>query len=243
MGITMPEVAQKEALKLLEDFGYKSRSGKLTRHGVTRLREILKEKTKLSDVVQESDIEIMKQLPEDDVASLTNENLQFIKNITLSNSSALNRTICRYSLEFLEEFKDCIDWDNPSVYSAFRNPNCSKYEVSMFLSRFAHEINWDLMVMNYRVTEEFAGIFYEHINWDFGSQWIKLSENFMRQFADDLNWKALCQYQKMGEDFIFDMKEYIDWDSLVRHQTLSVKISLKPMKRTTKDIVTFMFPV
>ena len=228
----MHENAEKDALELLSYFDPREKGKKLTKRRKEMLVKHLEEEVPMLLQVDTKDLDLLESKYSRD---MTNPR-KFVSRTTTKGSEVFNG-ILRFSLEFIEEFKDYVDWDNPTLYSSsFRNGisfanfdykngfNARKMELHHFISKFSDLINWDLLLLNVRLNEYEAVLFYDKIDWKIAVRYLSLSEGFMVRYAETLDWSELCRYQVMGDEFIYEMKSYIDWSSLIRYQKLSPNI-------------------
>jgi hypothetical protein len=224
--------AEKDALELLSYFDPNEKGKKLTKRRKEKLIGFLQEETPMLLKIDTKDLDLM----ENEYSKDMDHARKFVGKTTVKGSEVFN-SILRFSIEFVDEFKEYVDWNNPTLYSSsfrgsgsFGSPNYSqgfsrsKIILNRFISKFSNYINWDLFLFNVKISESEAVLFYDNIDWKIAIKYLELSEGFMRMYADTLDWTELSRYQKMGDEFIYEMRDHIDWNSLVKYQKLSPTI-------------------
>ena len=125
--------------------------------------------------------------------------------------------------DFIQEFKDKVDWFCISRYSHLSEDFIRKfadrvdwYYISAyqhlsenFIREFADRVAWDWIVKYQPLSEEFIREFKDKVNWNYISANQHLSENFIREFKDEVNWAWISAYQHLSKEFIEEFKDKI----------------------------------
>jgi DNA polymerase III alpha subunit len=216
---------KKEANDLLIKLGHKS-TGHFTKSDEKKLRSVL---GGVVDLQQNLDDEVIRRMAEYKGVNSP----EFFSRVRGSNLqvNAVDSLFKSVSLDFLDEFKEDVNWDNPDLYRDFANQKPSQsinpysnFRMSRFLFRFKDHINWENLLRYYRMPENEIMFFEDYVNWGTVSEFLMLSEEFMQEYSEFLNWEALCKNQKMSDDFILRMNKKINFNILVRYQKLSMNI-------------------
>ena len=111
--------------------------------------------------------------------------------------------ISRYphlSEDFIRKFADRVDWYYISAY---------QYLSENFIREFADRVAWDWIVKYQPLSEDFIREFKDKVNWNYISANQHLSENFIREFKDEVNWAWISAYQHLSKEFIEEFKDKI----------------------------------
>ncbi len=96
--------------------------------------------------------------------------------------------------EFMERYKDAIDWKQVTYLAVFKSFSPS------FIEKYAEHLDWDLL------------------------SWIKLDESTMRANAHRLDWECICYWQKLSESFMRDHFDYLDWKHVSISQRFTLQL-------------------
>ena len=114
--------------------------------------------------------------------------------------------------DFIQEFKDKVDWTCISRY-----PHLSED----FIRKFADRVDWYYISAYQYLSENFIREFADKVGWYWISRCQQLSEDFIREFKDKVNWYYISAYQHLSEDFIREFKDKVSWGWVSRYQHLS----------------------
>ena len=114
--------------------------------------------------------------------------------------------------DFIQEFKDKVDWTCISRY-----PHLSED----FIRKFADRVDWYYISAYQYLSENFIREFADKVGWYWISRCQQLSEDFIREFKDKVNWNYISAYQHLSEDFIREFKDKVSWGWVSRYQHLS----------------------
>ena len=114
--------------------------------------------------------------------------------------------------DFIQEFKDKVDWTCISRY-----PHLSED----FIRKFADRVDWYYISAYQYLSEDFIREFKDWVYWDAISYYQQLSEDFIREFKDKVNWYYISAYQHLSEDIIREFKDKVSWGRVSRYQHLS----------------------
>ena len=114
--------------------------------------------------------------------------------------------------DFIQEFKDKVDWTCISRY-----PHLSED----FIRKFADRVDWYYISTYQYLSENFIREFNDWVYWDAISYCQRLSEDFIREFKDKVNWYYISAYQHLSEDFIREFKDKVSWGWVSRYQHLA----------------------
>ena len=114
--------------------------------------------------------------------------------------------------DFIQEFKDKVDWTCISRY-----PHLSED----FIRKFADRVDWYYISAYQYLSENFIREFADKVGWFWISRCQQLSEDFIREFKDKVNWYYISAYQHLSEDFIREFKDKVSWGWVSRYQHLS----------------------
>ena len=125
--------------------------------------------------------------------------------------------------DFIQEFKDKVDWTCISRYPHLSEDFIRKfadrvdwYYISAyqclsenFIREFADRVAWGWIVKYQQLSEDFIREFKDKVNWNYISANQHLSENFIREFKDEVNWAWISAYQHLSKEFIEEFKDKI----------------------------------
>ena len=114
--------------------------------------------------------------------------------------------------DFIQEFKDKVDWTCISRY-----PHLSED----FIRKFADRVDWYYISAYQYLSENFIREFADRVAWGWIVKYQQLSEDFIREFKDKVNWYYISAYQHLSEDFIREFKDKVSWGWVSRYQHLS----------------------
>ena len=114
--------------------------------------------------------------------------------------------------DFIQEFKDKVDWTCISRY-----PHLSED----FIRKFADRVDWYYISAYQYLSENFIREFADKVGWYWISRCQQLSEDFIREFKDKVNWYYISAYQHLSEDFIREFKDKVSWGWVSKYQHLS----------------------
>ena len=114
--------------------------------------------------------------------------------------------------DFIQEFKDKVDWICISRYSHLSED---------FIRKFADRVDWFYISAYQYLSEDFIREFADRVNWDWLVKCQHLSEDFIREFKDKVDWTYISTYQHLSEDFIREFKGRLNWIRISKHQHLS----------------------
>lgn len=134
--------------------------------------------------------------------------------------------------DFINKYKDEIDWHMLSIYQTFTPDFFKKFSTYIdwetassyqrftinILEKFKYYINWDLVSSrNDFLTPEMLEIFSEQIKWNYVNI-TDFSDNFLDKYKDKINWSNVTFTNiDRYEDYI----EYLDWVKLSYSKDLS----------------------
>lgn len=141
-----------------------------------------------------------------------------------------------FSEEFIDEFKDKIDWDQLSIFHIFSEKQLIKYKdkVDWYVAITVQKINenvireclidldvsykrsvfqsiFEFNKLSEAFIEELINLNYKEdfVDWYYISRYQTLSENFIRKYKDKVNWKYILLNQKLSEEFKNEFKDKI----------------------------------
>ena len=114
--------------------------------------------------------------------------------------------------DFIQEFKDKVDWICISRYSHLSED---------FIRKFAGRVDWFYISAYQYLSEDFIREFADRVTWDWLVKCQHLSEDFIREFKDKVDWTYISTYQHLSEDFIREFKGRLNWIRISKHQHLS----------------------
>ena len=114
--------------------------------------------------------------------------------------------------DFIQEFKDKVDWICISRY-----PHLSED----FIRKFADRVDWYYISAYQHLSENFIREFADRVAWDWIVKYQPLSEDFIREFKDKVNWNYISANQRLSEDFIREFKDRVNWAWISAYQHLS----------------------
>ena len=114
--------------------------------------------------------------------------------------------------DFIQEFKDKVDWTCISRY-----PHLSED----FIRKFADRVDWYYSSAYQYLSENFIREFADKVGWYWISRCQQLSEDFISELKDNVNWYYISAYQHLSEDFIREFKDKVSWGRVSRYQHLS----------------------
>ena len=226
----MIDTVKKEANNMLISMGEKE-EGKFSKQDEKLLRDILGSRIDLQAVISDEMIKKTAYIKGDKVADFVARVRG--SNLEIDRVSTLFKIV---SLDFLEEFKDDINWDNPDLYRDMSFP-FTKFKMGRFLFQFKDYLNWEYLLQHYSIEENELIYFHDYVDWDMISANVVLSEEFMKEYKDSLNWNILSAKQSMSDEFILHMNRYINFKYLVRNQKLSMRIINTFLSRMDMDAV------
>jgi len=141
----------------------------------------------------------------------------------IAQKTELNISLELNDQEFIQEFKDEVNWINISKYQVLSES---------FIREFKDEVNWYYISKYQVLSESFIREFKDEVNWNRISQYQLLSESFIREFKDKVQWDEISIYQVLSEPFIREFKDKVDWYWISQCQLLS-----EPFIREFKDKV------
>ena len=94
-------------------------------------------------------------------------------------------------VEFVNEFKNKLDWDVVSKRS-----------------------KWDFDNNDVKIEENVYIKFEDYFDLEYASKYHKLSENVIRKLHGWVQWEYISKYQKLSIEFIEEFSDYIDWVKL-----------------------------
>ena len=114
--------------------------------------------------------------------------------------------------DFIQEFKDKVDWICISRYSHLSED---------FIRKFADRVDWYYISAYQHLSEDFIREFADRVTWDWLVKYQHLSEDFIREFKYKVDWTYISTYQHLSEDFIREFKGKVNWIRISKHQHLS----------------------
>ena len=114
--------------------------------------------------------------------------------------------------DFIQEFKDKVDW-----FSISRYPHLSED----FIRKFADKVDWYYISAYQSLSEDFIREFQDRVAWDWIVKYQPLSEDFIREFKDKVNWNYISANQHLSENFIREFKDEVNWAWISAYQHLS----------------------
>lgn len=102
------------------------------------------------------------------------------------------------------------------------------------------EIDWNRIVRNYSLKEDFIEEFKDKLDWGLISIYQSLSESFIEKYKNRISWGNICIYQNLSEEFIekYSRKYLIvDWDLISTYQTLSEEFIEKHENQVTWGLI------
>ena len=114
--------------------------------------------------------------------------------------------------DFIQEFKDKVDWICISRYSHLSED---------FIRKFADRVDWYYISAFQHLSENFIREFADRVAWDWIVKYQPLSEDFIREFKDKVNWNYISANQHLSENFIREFKDRVNWAWISAYQHLS----------------------
>src|SRR5574344_1915408 len=116
------------------------------------------------------------------------------------NDFSKNFKSTQYSLEFVEQFKDKLNW-----YTISSNKNAL---TEKFIRHFKNYVYWDLISKSQTLSEKFIEQFKDKVDWSSISyyQIYRLSENFIRKYQHQVDWHGIFLSQKISPKFREEFK-------------------------------------
>ena len=114
--------------------------------------------------------------------------------------------------DFIQEFKDKVDWICISRYSHLSED---------FIRKFADRVDWFYISAYQYLSEDFIREFKDWVVWDNISASQHLSEDFIREFAYKVDWYWISRCQRLSEEFIREFKNRVYWGCISTYQRLS----------------------
>jgi hypothetical protein len=119
------------------------------------------------------------------------------------------------SEEFIEEFKEELDW-----------PKISRFQKlsENFIRKYKEEVNWEDIRKFQKLSENFIEEHQNVVDWYYISEYQTLSESFIQKFDKKVDWNYISMYQKLSGDFIEENKNKLDWEAICEYQQLNTEI-------------------
>ena len=114
--------------------------------------------------------------------------------------------------DFIQEFKDKVDWICISRYSHLSED---------FIRKFADRVDWFYISAYQYLSEDFIREFADRVTWDWLVKYQHLSEDFIREFKYKVDWTYISTYHRLSEEFIREFKGKVNWIRISKHQHLS----------------------
>ena len=128
--------------------------------------------------------------------------------------------------EFIEEFKDKLNWLHLLTYQRVNEA---------LLEKYIQYIDWTAATAHQQLSEKFMDKYTDeitkHLCWCIISTHQKLSEEFIKKHKNSLDWFLICKHQHLSEDFISKHTGKVNWNNVSRYQTLSEGFIKKYMKQ------------
>jgi hypothetical protein len=146
-------------------------------------------------------------------------------------------TISELSLpeQFLEKYKDKIDWYRYLAYHKVTEEFIEKYT-----SRWPHLLKWSYVIKTQKLTEEFLEKHSSKFNND---DWVNLwvhqsvSPEFIQRHIDTAHWGCISECQQLPEWFIDKYADKVNWNSISISQKLSPEFITEHIDKITEDIL------
>ena len=88
---------------------------------------------------------------------------------------------------------------------------------------FQTEVNWGLISMHQKLSEDFIEKFQDKFDWYYISMHQKLPESFIEKFQNKVDWIRISVHQNLSEKFIEKFQDRVDWGWVSKYQKLSEK--------------------
>lgn len=111
----------------------------------------------------------------------------------------------KLSVEFIEKYKDKLDWVALSA-----NPHLTVE----FWQKYYEKIDWKNLCKNFNIPESFYHGHESELNWSYISQHPKISEEFYRKHKDRVDWKMLVRNPNVPKSFHEEHKDLTDMEDL-----------------------------
>ena len=123
-----------------------------------------------------------------------------------------------YSDEFIEEFKDKINWLYLITYQKFDEQKLRQYIDPYF---FRYRSIWSALSIHQTLSETFIDEFKDKLSWLDICCYQKLSEPFIKTHADYVDWTEISIHQILSESFIEEFQDKVDWYYIDMYQKFS----------------------
>ena len=114
--------------------------------------------------------------------------------------------------EFIEKYKDQLDWDCISIHRKLSEE---------FIEKYKDRVNWRFISLHQKLSEEFIEKYKDRVDWYRISSNQKLSKEFIEKYKDGVDWDCISLHQKLSEEFIEKYKDRVDWYWISSYQKLS----------------------
>lgn len=108
--------------------------------------------------------------------------------------------------DFLDEFKDKINWKSFTRYSKSMNEHIAR--------KYKDLIDWDAISYKKYLSDDFIEEFAHRINWRVLWKYRKVDEDFLRRFKSYIIWTIVCYQQKLSIEFVEENEDRVDWIAL-----------------------------
>jgi hypothetical protein len=122
------------------------------------------------------------------------------------------------SEEFIERYKDRVDWHWVGIYQTLSEE---------FIERYKDRVDWHWISECQILSEEFIERNKDRVTWVWISIYQTLSEEFIERNKDRVIWYWISQHQILSEEFIERNKDRVDWHWISQHQKLSEEFRSK----------------
>ena len=107
--------------------------------------------------------------------------------------------------QFIEKYKDRVDWDGIS----------SRQQLSeSFIEKYKDKVDWDDISYGQQLSEPFIEKYKDKVDWNWISSRQQLSESFIEKYKDKVDWYRISSDQQLSEPFIEKYKDRVNWNKI-----------------------------
>ncbi len=122
------------------------------------------------------------------------------------------------SEQFIDEFKDYLDWENVSMSGAMFN--------DFRLEKYAAYIKWAVVIDNYTMGRHLLNFIsknniWNSLEWAHALRYQKFPEEALWLNRKHINWTLVCIYQQLSPEFMTRCSKYLNWAMVSKYQRLT----------------------
>lgn len=181
---------------------------------------------------------------------MTNQKEHELTSVGQQMSTPDNLAYQELSEDFLNQYKDVINWTAVSMRESLSEDLIRKFQdyidwkfLSMlhplsveFIREFKDKLNWECLTMYREMDEEFIREFSEYVDWYILSTYTPLSEDLIREFKDKVDWNSISLIQDLSEDFIREYQDSVNWSFIFATQKLTEGFLREFESRFTSEV-------